>query len=98
MKFEVDTNQLSTTVKSLQDALNEISDNRIKMYSAIEALDGMWMGQAHDAFLTQYENDNEMLIALIQDIDTVFENYGIARKNYDDCEESAKDIARQIRI
>lgn len=98
MKFEVDTNQLSTAVGSLQDVLNEISDQREKMYSAIKVLDGMWVGESHDAFFTQYENDNEMMTALIQDLSTVIVNFGTARENYDTCEESAKDMARQIRI
>lgn len=98
MKFEVDTNQLAAAVGSLQETLNEISDNQAKMYSVIESLEGMWKGEAHDTFAAQYENDNEMMAALIQDIDIVIENFGTARESYDTCEESAKDIARQIQI
>lgn len=98
MKFEVDTDQLSATVRSLQDVLNEISDQRVKMYSAIKELDSMWIGEAHDAFLIQYENDNEMMEKMIQDLNEVVENFGTARENYDVCEESVKDMIRKIRI
>lgn len=98
MKFEVDTNQLAAAVRSLQDDLNGISDQRAKMYSSIRALDGMWMGASHDAFLAQYESDNEMMVELIRDLSAVFGNFGTARDNYDTCEESAKDIAKQIRV
>lgn len=98
MKFEVDTDQLSATVRSLQDVLNEISDQRVKMYSAIKELDSMWIGEAHDTFLIQYENDNEMMEKMIQDLNEVVGNFGTARENYDSCEESVKDMIRKIRI
>ena len=98
MKFEVDTNQLGTAVRSMLDALSEISNQRITMYSAIKTLDGMWVGESHDVFLAQYENDNEMMASLIQDLNTVVGNFGTARENYDACEESVKDLVRQISI
>lgn len=98
MKFEVDTGQLGTTVRSLLDVLSEISDQRMKMYAAIKTLDGMWVGESHDVFLTQYENDNEMMVSLIQDLNTVIGHFGTARENYDACEESVKDLIRQISI
>lgn len=98
MKFEVDTNQLSMTVSSCQDILHDISNQQHRMYAAIKELDGMWAGESHDAFLVQYEKDNEMMTALIQDLDVIIGNFGTARENYDSCEESAKDMARQIHI
>lgn len=98
MKLEVDTGQLAVTVGELQETLKDIADNRTNMYASIEALNRMWKGKAHDAFVKQCERDNEVMAALIQDINSVFGNFGKARENYDACEESAKDIARRIQI
>lgn len=98
MKFEVDTSQLTSATGTSREILDEISDDRARMYSAMRALDGMWAGKTHDAFVVQYEKDDESMKALIQDISTVIDNFGTARENYDRCEESAKDIAGRIRV
>ena len=45
-------------VQSYQETLNQISQNREKMYQALESLNGMWQGSAHDAFTAQYQSDN----------------------------------------
>ena len=38
MKFDVETGQVNTMVQSYQETLNQISQNREKMYQALESL------------------------------------------------------------
>lgn len=98
MKFEVNTTQISDTIKKLDTALSNISRNRLKMFQAIETLDSMWMGAAHDAFILQYSNDNEMMISFIEEVETVIDNINAAGQAYDTCEESVRNLASKIVI
>ena len=68
MKFEVETGQVSATVSRLQSALDNVSSERERMFQAIEALNGMWVGQAHDAYEAQSNTDNMMVISAIAEI------------------------------
>ena len=98
MKFDVETGQLNTMVQSFQESLTQISGNRERMYQALEALDGMWKGQSHDAFVAQYSADNEKMVALIKDLQQLAENMGKARQSYDTCEQEVKSAIASIQI
>ena len=86
MKFDVDTGQVNSMVQAFQDELTQVNTNREHMYQALESLDSMWKGQAHDAFAVQYRADNEQMVALIKELRQIADNMGKARQNYATCE------------
>ena len=98
MKFEVETGQVNRMVQGFKESLTQISANRQRMYNAMEALDGMWQGQAHDVFAIQYRNDNEEVLALLKDLEQVAENMAKARQEYDTCEQQVKETIAAIEI
>ena len=98
MKFEVDTGQVNTAVSRMQELLNEISGERTAMFSAMQSLDGMWVGEAHDAFVTQYSADNEIVLQVINSIQEMIEKFSAARQSYDKCEDEALDIVSAVQI
>ena len=98
MKFEVETGQVQNLTQNFQDALSQISGNKQRMYQALEGLDGMWQGQAHDAFVAQYQKDNQEMETLIQELQQVAENIGTARQEYDNCEQEVKDMISAINV
>ena len=98
MKFEVETGQVNSMVQSFKESLAQISANRQRMYNAMETLDGMWQGQAHDAFAVQYRSDNEEVVALLKDLEQVAENIAKARQDYDTCEQQVKETIDAIEI
>lgn len=98
MKFDVETGQVNTMVQSYQETLNQISQNREKMYQALESLNGMWQGSAHDAFIAQYQSDNQEMQQLIRELQRVAENISKARAEYDTCEQNVKSEIAAIQI
>lgn len=98
MNFEVDTSMLGALTKKLRENLENISQQRSEMYSQLEALDGMWEGEAHDTFVAQYQIDHELMRKLLNELGTLAEHVGVSKENYDDCEEEALKLIRAISI
>lgn len=98
MKFEVDTDLLSTAVNKLNTTLQEISINREEMYSAVEELEATWRGPAHDEYRAQFQTDSEEMTALTREIQEVIDRIGEARKGYANCEAGVGDLIQKISI
>lgn len=98
MKFEVETERVSMTVTKLQQALDNISRNRAGMFQAIEELNGMWIGQAHDAFLAQAAQDNAEVLSVTAGIQEVIDAVSTARQSYDSCERQAVEMIASLAI
>lgn len=98
MKFEVDTTQVADTRARLQAALDSVAESRTAMLQAIEALNGMWVGPAHDAYLTQFAADSEMTSGVIGEIQNLINLVDTARRSYDTCEQTVKDLVTAVVI
>lgn len=98
MKFEVETGQVSMTVTKLQQALDNVSRKREKMFQAIEALNSMWIGQAHDAYMTQCTLDNSEVISVVAEIQEVINAVSTARQSYDSCEQQAVELIASLTV
>ena len=98
MKFEVETASLNTTVGKMDEELNKIIENSNRLYEALEALDGMWKGTAHDTFAAQYISDQNVLNQMCKTISEVIQGMGEARKTYEESEQSVKNEIRKIAI
>lgn len=98
MKFEVDTTQVAGTKTRLQAALDSVSESRAAMFQAIESLNGMWAGQAHDAYLAQFTIDSEMTAGVIGELQSLINSVDTARRSYDTCEQTVKDLVAAVVI
>ena len=98
MRFEVDTTQVGQAVHSMDDLIKQISDQRKKMMTAIDEMNGMWIGSAHDAFLAQFQKDNQSMIELISLLKQMSGKYSEARTAYDTCEASAVNTIAAIQV
>ena len=96
MKFEVNTNQLSSTIKEFQQTLAQVSRTRVQMYKAFDELGTTWKGEAHDSFLTQFHSDNQLMVSLIDEITESANKMSEARSAYDTSEESALQLIKSI--
>lgn len=96
--FEVETSSLNSTVKNMESELSRITEISKRLYAALSALDGMWIGTAKDAFAAQYRADQEMLNKMSQTIDAVIEGMDSARKTYEQCEQSVKSEIQKVAI
>ena len=98
MKFEVETERVSMTVTKLQQALDNISRNRARMFQAIEDLNGMWIGQAHDAYMAQAVQDNAEVLSVVAGIQEIIDAVSTARQSYDSCEQQAVEMIASLTI
>lgn len=98
MTFEVETASLDSTVRSMESELSKIATLTTQLYAALEALDGMWVGAAHDTFAAQYAGDQQILENMRRTIDGVIEGMDKARKQYDTCEQSVSNAIKKISI
>lgn len=96
MKFEVETSSLDSTIKNIETELNSIAQIVKQLYSALEALDGMWIGVAHDTFAVQYQTDQQKLNQVSRCIANVIEGMDSARHSYEQCEASVKTEIKKI--
>ncbi|MBR2583726.1 MAG: WXG100 family type VII secretion target [Oscillospiraceae bacterium] len=98
MRFEVDTTQVSRTVTKMTDLIQNVADERSRMMGAVESLSGMWVGEAHDAFVAQVGVDNAEMQSLIQDLQGIADKFDQARIAYEDCESKAMETIAAISI
>lgn len=98
MTFEVDTSSLESTIRNMETELENIQQIRTRLYTALEELDGMWEGQAHDVFAIQYTTDQSTLQKMCQTISDAIEGLDAARKEYNSCEQSVKNKISRITI
>ena len=98
MRFEVDTNQVSQTVTKMTELIHNISSEKSQMMSAIGSLSSMWVGEAHDAFVTQVQVDDAELQALVEDLNAIAERFDQARIAYDNCENKAMETIASISV
>ena len=98
MRFEVDTDQLETSVNRMQVLYDKISRERNQMYAALEALDGLWMGEAHDTFVVQYSADNVIVTEVLEGIRDVIAKISNAKREYDTCESEVVDIISSVQV
>ena len=98
MQYEVHTDRLEQTVTSMEEQLADIDHIRQQIIGGFDALGGMWEGSAHDAFQAQYQEDDQLLQTLCQDIRMIIEDMASARAEYDKCEDRVRDSIARIRI
>lgn len=98
MTFEVETSTLESTIRSMETELADIVEISNRLYAALEALDGMWEGKAHDTFALQYRSDQNRLKNICKKLDNAIVDLSKARQKYDSCEQSVKNKISGITI
>ena len=98
MRFEVDTNQVGQTVTKMTELIRNIDNEKTQMMGAIETLNGMWVGEAHDIFVAQVQADDAELKQLVVDLTAIAERFDNARKAYDNCESKAMETIASIMV
>ena len=98
MRFEVETSRVSGAVNRARELLENISAERESMFKAVEGLNGMWAGEAHDAFVAQCGVDNEEMLALVWELQQVVNKISDARQAYETCESSAVEMVAALQV
>lgn len=97
-KIRVNTDSLSRTRQNLQEKLQKIQTEMEQISSDMNALNAVWSGEAHDAFVQSAESDIQYLKSVCDQIQDIINYEGNAVKEYNKCEQQVADLIARIRI
>lgn len=92
------TSALGADIKEIQQAYESVVKNKDEVKAAVDALNGMWRGAAHDVFAASFANDYETISNLCQTINQIISCLNFARAEYDKCEQQVRDAVASIHI
>lgn len=98
MNIEISTAQLNAGTKRFHDLVDRLDSTRAQVMSCLTELNGMWEGNAHDAFVAQCAVDEEMLEDLITNLNNLVKCLEYAESEYVSCDESVKEKIASIRL
>lgn len=97
-EITVDTGILRTDISELRESLDNTRKQLEEMHMEIDAMNGMWKGEAHDEFVRQFTSDYENTKEFLNIVDSIIGCMQEAGKQYDACESEVHGIVDAIRI
>lgn len=97
-EIAVNTSTLQNDINEMQNALDKVKKRTERMFNEIMALEGMWEGQAHEAFERQFLIDVQNMQNLCSTINDLIGCMQYADKEYISCENSVHSIINSIKI
>lgn len=96
--FEIDTQQLSTDVKTLEENTEKARQCLENVQESLTALNSTWEGKANLAFRIAFQNDYEFMEEILTRLDKLAECMTYAGKEYVRCESDVKSLVDSIQI
>ena len=85
-------------IDAFEKACKSIDDNYKNMFEEIRALDAMWEGPTHDAFVRQVVQDSESMEEIVEYLKEILEDLRYAHKEYTGCERQVSDIVNSLNM
>lgn len=96
--IEVNTSVLRNDVDAITGELEKILKNADQLSSILGELEGMWEGNAKQAFSQAVRDDLGRLKELVKAIQNLTQRTSDARQEYDKCENAVAQIVSSIRV
>ncbi|MCM1540552.1 MAG: WXG100 family type VII secretion target [Blautia sp.] len=96
--IETNTGMMERDVDSLKEALNRVRQDMKGMFDAVMELNGMWSGQANEAFNRQFQLDSELFASLCEEAEGIIESMDNAKDAYNRCEAEVSQEIGRIRL
>lgn len=96
--IEVNTNILKADVSEIENELRGVLQCAGNLETALSQLEGMWDGNAKQAFSLAVRDDIDRLKELVRAMQDLTGKTGTAREEYDRCENSIAQIIASIRV
>lgn len=97
-KIAINTGILQSDITALENAILTVKNKMENMFTNMKAMDNMWKGTAHDAFMVQFTNDYNSMKDLCDILTNLLDNIKTAKKEYEQCEDSINTIINDIQI
>jgi len=96
--IEVNTNTLRSDVSEIDGELRAILKCADRLKTTLTQLEGMWDGNAKQAFSAAVQDDLRRLKELVKAMQGLTTRTGEAREEYDKCESAVSQIIASIRV
>ena len=96
--IEVDTEAVGRDRQTIQSELKQIQIGMNQLKDEMVNLGGMWEGPAHNAFMTQFYADYELIQEFAGQIEAYIEAMEYAEKEYQKCEREVRQAIASIRV
>ena len=96
--IEVNTNILRSDLSAIEEEIHSINSLADRLVQTLRDLEGMWDGNAKQAFSAAVNDDIVRLRELSKAIGRFTEKVSEARREYDTCENEVSQIVASIRV
>lgn len=96
MKMGNDLNKFGKDVQEYTDLKNSIDKEYQNLKDQIEILNSMWTGDAHDALMTEFKQDDEQVKEMLSYLKKVEKNLNRALDAYRNCENSVGETIHSL--
>ena len=96
--IEVNTDSLRSDVSAIEEELSAINSGTDRLAQALRELEGMWDGNAKQAFSAAVNDDIRRLRELAKAMGHFTEKTSEVRQEYDRCENEVAQIISSIRV
>ena len=97
-KIKVNTTTLKKDTDSIEQVLKNIEKKIKEMQTAVNALNGMWEGEANASFNQAFQDDITDLKSICDSLKELVRYEQNAKKEYDSCEARVSDLIDQITV
>ena len=97
-EIAINTVTLKGDIDKLKIALEQVRKSIDEAYTATYELDKMWDGPANMTFQAAFNNDQTALVKMCDDIEKMIDSMGMAKVEYEKCENDVNCIIDSIKI
>lgn len=97
-KIKVNTATLKKDTDSISQMLKDIKRKMKAMQSDVNALNGMWTGDANKEFNKAFQDDIKDLSDVCDNIQSIIDYERKAKSEYDSCEQKVSDLIDSIAV
>jgi WXG100 family type VII secretion target len=89
---------LGSDISNIQSQYDAVVKAKEALMTAVNSMNGMWAGSAHDTFVSAFNNDYERIGNLCKTIDNIIKCLENAKKEYAKCEQTVRSYVDAITV
>lgn len=98
MKLEVNIDTLKSDITKLNSCKSTLQNRLAALSGGMSSLNDCWEGSAKQAYMTQYQADEDTLRDILTALDEFIQTLEYAREEYQTCENAVYSAVRSISI
>ncbi len=96
--IEINTDQLNTDIKRLQNQLSQTRSHITRLKSQMDSMNSMWQGAANQTMQQRFRQDHDRMQNLCRMLEELIRVLESIRQAYDRCEGDVRDVVNALRV